>query len=76
MLKTALGVVIGAVAWFAAVFVISAVIAKADPALAQALKAHATMAALWERLAISFVATIFAGAVAGLIARDGMRAPL
>jgi hypothetical protein len=76
MLRSIIGAVIGVVAWFVVVFVVSFLIKMADPALAETLKAHATMATLWERLAISFVGTLVAGAVAARIGRDGMRAPL
>lgn len=76
MLKSIIGAVVGVVTWFVVVTAIGLALKHLDPSLGAALNAHATATAMWERLAISFVCTLVTGIVAGLIGRDGMRAPL
>lgn len=76
MLRTVLGVMLGVVAWFAVVLGIGLVLKATDPTLNAALVAHATVTAMAERLAISFVATLVAGLVAALVGGERHRAAL
>jgi hypothetical protein len=76
MTRIILGAILGVVVWFAVVFAASYAIAALAPALGAALKVHATMAALWERLAISFAGSILSGIAAAAVSRESSRAPL
>jgi len=70
------GVASGVIFWFVVVFVVGFVVRVADPALAVALNAHATLDALGERLVISFLASLVGGYLAALIAKGNGRAAL
>jgi hypothetical protein len=74
--RSILGGILGAVIWFVVVAGVSVAIREAAPTVAAALNAHVTLAALCERLAISFVASILGGVVASLLAGEAARAPL
>jgi hypothetical protein len=76
MIRGILGAVVGAAAWVAVVFAVSFGIRMLAPDLGAALNAHATVAALVERLAISFVASLAGGLVAALVSGEGWRAAL
>jgi len=76
MLRTILGIVAGIVTWLAVVTGVSLALRAGVPALAADLAKHATMTALWERLAISFLGSLLGGLVAALVSGERMRAPL
>lgn len=76
MVRQVIGALVGAVVWMAVIVGISAAIRALDPGLAVALNAHATTAALFERLGISFVGSLVGGFVAALIGSGRLRAPL
>jgi hypothetical protein len=69
-MRLVLGIVLGIAAWFVAVTAIGYAIKMGAPSLDAALLAHSTTTALAERLGISFVATLFAGWLAAVVARD------
>jgi len=75
MLRLILGAVIGVVAWFVVVFIASFAVRAAAPDVNAAMVAHTTVAAMAERLAISFVASLVSGYLAMLVTRDS-RGPL
>ncbi|HUO87945.1 MAG TPA: hypothetical protein VMU08_02125 [Rhizomicrobium sp.] len=66
----------GIVTWLAVVTGVSLALRAGVPALAADLAKHATMTALWERLAISFLGSLLGGLVAALVSGERMRAPL
>jgi hypothetical protein len=74
MVRTIGGTIAGIVAWLVVVTAISFALRAADPALAAALNAHTTTAALAGRLAISFLGSLIGGYLAALI--GGSRAAL
>jgi hypothetical protein len=76
MVRTILGAVAGVVIWFAVVLAAGYAIGALAPAVGEALKAHATVATLCERLAISFLGSILSGIAAALVSREAVRAPL
>jgi hypothetical protein len=71
-----LGAVMGAATWFAVVFAVSFGTKAISPDAAAALVAHATLAALAGRLAISFFGSLLGGFFATLIASDRGRTGL
>ncbi|MBL6853114.1 MAG: hypothetical protein ISS15_01705 [Alphaproteobacteria bacterium] len=64
------GAVVGVVAWFVVALGIAFVLGKVAPDLDAALKAHATVTALAERLMISFAGSLIGGYLAVLIANS------
>ncbi len=70
MIRLIAGIVIGIVAWLAVVAGVSLLLRAVAPDVSAALAAHATTLALAERLGISVLGSLAAGAVAALIARD------
>jgi hypothetical protein len=76
VLRTILGIVAGVVTWFIVVIGLSFALRAAAPALAAELARHATVTALWERLAISFLGSLLCGFVAAQVSRERLRAPL
>lgn len=76
MLRIAVGAIAGVLLWYGVVFAVSYGIKAAAPGLDAALVAHTGMAALLERLAIGFFASLVSGFAAALIAGERWRAPL
>jgi hypothetical protein len=74
-MRTIIGIIIGAIAWMAVVLGVSLLLRAVAPDVNAALVAHATTAAMAERLAISFLGSLVGGYLAALIARD-QTAPL
>jgi hypothetical protein len=76
MVRTVGGIVAGVVSWFVVALGIAAVLRTLDPALSASLAAHATVATMAGRLAISFVGSLVGGVLAALIAGRGSHAAL
>jgi hypothetical protein len=75
-MRTVFGVVAGIVTWFVIVLGLSFALRAVAPDVAAELNRHATVAALWERLAISFLGSLLGGLVASAVSRENLRAPL
>jgi hypothetical protein len=78
MLRTIAGVVLGVVAWFAAVAALGYAAGHAWPALAAASRHPLTLsvAMLAARLGVSFLSSIVGGLIAALVSGERFRAPL
>jgi hypothetical protein len=75
-MRLVIGIVLGIIAWFAVALGIALAIKQGAPALSAALAAHATTIAMAERLAISFIASLFCGYFAALGSGERSQAPL
>lgn len=74
-MRLVLGIVAGLVAWFVAITAIGFVLHLLAPDVSASLVAHTTAVAMAERLAISFVGSLFGGWLAATIGR-GQRAAM
>jgi hypothetical protein len=78
MLRSIAGVVLGVVAWFAAVAALGFLAGHAWPALAVASKHPLSLTdpMLGARLGISFISSVIGGLTAALVGGERFRAPL
>jgi len=74
-MRLVLGIVAGLVAWFVAITAIGFVLRLLAPDVGAALVAHTTVVAMAERLAISFIGSLFGGWMAATIGK-GQRAAM